>query len=436
MKGEQMKASVLTLGCKVNQYESQAMMNSLAEAGYEISSAPADCDVVVVNSCTVTAMSDRKTRQIIRRARRESPGAVIVLTGCMSQAFPDAAKQLAEADVILGNSNRSSLLPDIQKFLATRNRVFDVIPHHHSFEPLSVGQYRERTRAFLKIEDGCNRFCSYCIIPYARGRVRSKPLDDLKQELSSLAAHGYREVVLTGINLSAYGQESGLTLCDAVDAACAQEGVERVRLGSLEPERLDAPVIARLKRQEKLCPQFHLSLQSGCDATLRRMNRHYTAEEYRTIVKNLREAFPNAAVTTDIMVGFPGETEEEFAESLAFEREIGFAKVHVFIYSRRSGTAAAAAPRQVPPAVSEARSKRMIAAAQETRMAFFRRQVGWTESVLFERTCGKSVYEGYTRNYTPVHLFSEADLHGKILPVQISEARAGFCVGLPAADSI
>ena len=349
MKGEQMKASVLTLGCKVNQYESQAMMNSLAEAGYEISSAPADCDVVVVNSCTVTAMSDRKTRQIIRRARRESPGAVIVLTGCMSQAFPDAAKQLAEADVILGNSNRSSLLPDIQKFLATRNRVFDVIPHHHSFEPLSVGQYRERTRAFLKIEDGCNRFCSYCIIPYARGRVRSKPLDDLKQELSSLAAHGYREVVLTGINLSAYGQESGLTLCDAVDAACAQEGVERVRLGSLEPERLDAPVIARLKRQEKLCPQFHLSLQSGCDATLRRMNRHYTAEEYRTIVKNLREAFPNAAVTTDIMVGFPGETEEEFAESLAFEREIGFAKVHVFIYSRRSGTAAAAAPRQVPP---------------------------------------------------------------------------------------
>lgn len=429
-----MKASVLTLGCKVNQYESQAMMNSLADAGYEICDTPVGCDAVVVNSCTVTAMSDRKTRQTVRRARRENPHAVIVLTGCMSQAFPAAAEQLAEADVVLGNSNRASLLPDIRKFLETGKRVVDIVPHTNLFEPLSVGQYHDRTRAFLKIEDGCNRFCSYCIIPYARGRVRSKPLGNLKQELRGLAARGYREAVLTGINLSAYGQERGLTLCDAVEAACAQPGIERVRLGSLEPERLEAPVIARLRRQEKLCPQFHLSLQSGCDATLRRMNRHYTAGEYRAIVENLRAAFPHAAVTTDIMVGFPGETEEEFAESLAFEREIGFAKAHVFLYSRRSGTAAAKAPDQVPAPVGEERSRRMIAAAQETRAAFFREQTGLTESVLFERACGEGCYEGYTRNYTPVRMESKTDLRGKILPVRIAEAHGDFCTGVGAGS--
>lgn len=434
MKGEQMKVSVITLGCKVNQYESQAMLNELSAAGCTACDNISQSDLILVNSCTVTAVSDRKVRQMLRRARRENPNAVIVLTGCMPQAFPETAERLTEADVVLGNSNRVSLLADVRRFIETHERVIDIVPHGKSFEPLRVDRFYERTRAFIKIEDGCNRFCSYCIIPYARGRVRSKPLDDLKGELEKIAANGYNEVVLTGINLSAYGQEIGLSLCDAVEAACAQEGVARVRLGSLEPEQLDESNIARLRLQKKLCPQFHLSLQSGCDATLKRMNRHYTADEYRTIVKNLRAAFPNAAITTDIMVGFPGETEEEFAQSLSFEREIGFAKAHVFVYSRRPGTVAAKAPDQIPPQVGEERSRRMIAAAQETRKVFFQRQIGKTEPVLFEQECEKGVYEGYTENYTPVRTACGTNISGKILAVEITDALDNFCTGKIAAS--
>lgn len=434
MKGEQMKVSIITLGCKVNQYESQAMLNELSTAGYTACDETSESDLVIVNSCTVTAMSDRKVRQMIRRARRENPDAVIVLTGCMPQAFPDAAEKLTEADVVLGNSNRSSLLPDIREFLSTHKRVIDITPHHAIFEPMHVDRFYERTRAFIKIEDGCNRFCSYCIIPYARGRVRSKPLNDLKQELAEIASNGYQEVVLTGINLSAYGQEIGLSLCDAVEAACAQKGIMRVRLGSLEPEQLDETNIERLHRQKKLCPQFHLSLQSGCDATLKRMNRHYTADEYRTIVKNLRSAFSNAAITTDIMVGFPGETEEEFSQSLAFEKEIGFAKAHVFIYSRRPGTVAAKEPGQVLPQVGEERSKRMLAAAQETRMKFFHQQIGLTEPVLFERECTQGVYEGYTENYTPIRTACGKNISGQIILIQIQEVFDDYCTGTITAS--
>jgi threonylcarbamoyladenosine tRNA methylthiotransferase MtaB len=260
--------------------------------------------------------------------------------------------------------------------------------------------------------------------------VRSKPLNDLKDELAQLGRHGYKEVVLTGINLPAYGQDLGLDLCDAVDAACQIDGIQRVRLGSLEPEQLTPPVIARLAAQKKLCPQFHLSLQSGCDATLKRMNRHYTANEYRTIVQNLRAAFPNAAMTTDIMVGFAGETEEEFRQSLAFAREIAFAKVHVFPYSQRPGTRAADFPGQVPKAEKERRCHRMIAVTRETRSAFLQQQVGLTEPVLFERRRENGALEGYTPNYTPVFIKSEKELTGKILPVKITEAADDDCNGI------
>ena len=424
-----MKAYIITLGCKVNQYESQAMLSDFTASGYEISHAASGCDAVVVNSCTVTAASDGKVRHAVRRARRDNPEAVVVLTGCMPQAFPEESAAIMEADVVLGNANRPSLLVDIEKFRQTHKRVIDIVPHGGTFETIHVDRYLERTRAFLKIEDGCNCFCSYCIIPYARGRVRSKQPDDLKSELAQIARSGYREVVLTGINLSAYGEELGLSLCDAVEYACAQDGIERVRLGSLEPERLEEASIERLSRQKKLCAQFHLSLQSGCDATLRRMNRHYPAEEYRTVVRNLRGAFRNAAITTDIMVGFPGETEEGFAESLAFEKEIGFAKAHVFVYSRRPGTPAASAADQVPPQAGEERSRRMIASAAETRAAFFRSQFGLTEPVLFERCCAPGVWEGYTENYTPVHAASSFRIGGKILPVRIIGVEADFCTG-------
>jgi threonylcarbamoyladenosine tRNA methylthiotransferase MtaB len=426
-----MKVSVITLGCKVNQYESQAMLSQLTAAGFRACGAEEESDVVLINSCTVTAMSDHKVRQALHRARRKNPDAVIVLTGCMPQAFPEAAAELQDADIVLGNSNRSSLLPDILNYLSSRQRIVDIVPHEKTsgFEAMKVNQFYERTRAFVKIEDGCNRFCSYCIIPYARGRVRSKPMEELKKEINEIAANGYREVVLTGINLSAYGQDIGLHLCDAVETACAPENIARVRLGSLEPEQLSEEVIARLSRQKKLCAQFHLSLQSGCDETLRRMNRHYNTDEYRTIVKNLRAAFPNAAITTDIMVGFPGETEEEFQKSLDFAKEIGFAKVHVFAYSRRPGTKANDAPDQVTQAVKEQRSRRMIEITQKTKEDFFRWQVGLTEPVLFERECEKGVYEGYTENYTPVKTQSGESLAGRIVPVKLTQALRDFCIG-------
>lgn len=425
-----MKVHVITLGCKVNQYESQAMLQQLLHAGFSPSMGES-ADVVLINSCTVTATSDHKVRQTLHRARRQNPGAVIVLTGCMPQAFPEEAEALTDADVILGNSNRSALLPDILTYLSTHQRIIDIVPHERkgSFEPMQIEDFQERTRAFIKIQDGCNRFCSYCIIPYARGRVRSKPLEDLEQELRLLGERGFREIVLTGINLSAYGQELDLHLCDAVEAACRMPGIERVRLGSLEPEQLSLPVIQRLAAQKKLCPQFHLSLQSGCDATLRRMNRHYDTAEYREIVQNLRAAFPNAAITTDIMVGFAGETEQEFAESLAFAEEIGFAKVHVFAYSRRPGTVAYSAPDQLTKEVKDLRSKAMIEVTLGTMREFFQRQVDQTAGVLFERECAPGVYEGYTENYTPVTVSCEKPLHGQILPVRITSAGEDGCTG-------
>ena len=426
-----MKVKMITLGCKVNQYESEAMLSSLLKNGFTAAADDEQADVVVLNSCTVTAESDRKVRQIFRRAKKDNPDAVMVLSGCMAQAFPEDAQRLEEADIILGTSNRARLLPDLLTFLSTRQRIVDIEPHTNSetFERLQVENFSGRTRAFVKIEDGCNRFCSYCIIPYARGRVRSKPLKDLKAELHALADNGFREVVLTGINLSAYGQEFGLHLCDAIEAACAVPGIARVRLGSLEPEQLSEPVIRRMAKQEKLCPQFHLSLQSGCDATLRRMNRHYTADEYRTIVRNLRAAFDNAAITTDIMVGFAGETEEEFAASIAFAREIAFAKVHVFAYSRRPGTRAYDMGDQVTNAVKESRSHAMIRATTETQRTFFDTQVGRTEQVLFERPVQPGVYEGYSMNYTPVLAASGTSLAGQIRTVRIESNAGTHCIG-------
>lgn len=420
-----MNISAITLGCKVNQYETQAMLAAMERAGFSICDGPAD--VILINSCTVTSQSDHKVRQALHRARRENPDAVLVLTGCMPQAFPEKAASLLDADIVLGNANRASLPAHVLHYLSTHQRIVDIEPHGSHFEPMQVTNFYERTRAFIKIEDGCNRFCTYCIIPYARGRVRSKPLAELQAELSALGAHGYREVVLTGINLPAYGQDLGLTLCDAVEAACATPGILRVRLGSLEPEMLTAPVIMRLSRQKALCPQFHLALQSGCDATLQRMNRHYTTAEYREIVQNLRAAFSNAALTTDMMVGFPGERDEEFAQSLAFAEEIAFAKVHVFAYSRRPGTRAADFPNQVTNAEKERRSAALIDATKRTRIAFLQKQIGLVEEVLFEQQKQPGVWEGYTRNYTPVYLASGTSLAGRILHVRLTGLAGDGC---------
>lgn len=427
----EMTFSIFNFGCKVNQYESQVMTELMLNRGYEHTEDRENADIMIINSCTVTAVSDNKVMKLIRHLRRKNENAVIVLTGCMPQAYPNLKEEFSQVDIVLGNSMRSELPDEIEKFLINREQIVNVHKYarNSDFELVSVSNFEERTRAFIKIEDGCNRYCSYCIIPYARGPVRSKPIDVLKKELEHLAAHGYKEIVLVGINLSAYGQELGLHLCDAVECACSIEGVERVRLGSLEPERMDRESIERLSKLEKFCPQFHLSLQSGCDATLKRMNRHYTTQEYKKIVGDLRDAFPNCSITTDVMVGFAGETEEEFSASVSFVKEIAFAKTHVFPYSQREGTVAAKAPNQIDNSVKSQRSRIMIEATSDTRKAFLESQVGLEEKVLFEQPTKDGYWEGYTMNYTPVKVKSDKALSGEILKIKLERVEGEFCIG-------
>lgn len=419
-----------TLGCKVNQYETAAMERMLIAAGYTPTVSDAEPDIFIINSCTVTAESDRKTRQTVRKYRRELPSAVIVLTGCMPQAFPDEATEIYAADIVLGNHSNNRLCDAIGEFLETKRRVVIIDEHKKSdlFDTPPIDKIEERTRAYLKIQDGCNRFCSYCIIPTARGRERSKPLDDIKNEVSSIAKTGHKEIVLVGINLSAYGNDIGATLCDAVDVVCAVEGIERVRLGSLEPDIFTDEMMARLKNQPKFCPQFHFSLQSGCDETLKRMNRHYDTEFYRNLIERVRNSFDNAAITTDIMVGFAGETEDEFEQSLGFAREISFARAHIFAYSRRTGTVAARAKNQVTNADKRIRSQKMIAVTKESETAFLKSQVGKICSVLFETKRG-NFNEGYTKNYTYVKVDTPDDLCGKIKDIRIIGAADDYCIG-------
>lgn len=425
-----MTYNIITLGCKVNQYESQLMGEYLVAEGFT----PLNnnfADIVVINSCTVTSVSDSKNRKVINRVRRENPDAIIVLTGCMPQAFADNFELFTGCDIVLGNVCRAKLVPAIKAFMQNKEQIIDIAEHKNpeEFEKMRVSSFLERTRAFVKIEDGCNRFCSYCIIPYARGRVRSKTLDDLLSEVTVLASKGYNEIVLVGINLSAYGQDIGSTLSDAVERVCSVDGIERVRLSSLEPELMTEDVLYRLAKERKFCPHFHLSLQSGCDETLKRMHRHYTTAEYAKIVSDIRRIFNNPAITTDIMVGFAGETDEEFEQSLNFAEQIGFAKVHVFSYSRRKGTVADKMPDQVAPQVKSIRSKQMIELTNNRRAEFLQTQVGRTESVLFEIKNKRGYYEGYTNNYTPVYVMSQCDLVGQIVDVKITSADSDYCIG-------
>ena len=431
-----------TLGCKVNQYESEALSSRFSQEGFTVVPPSEDAEVYVVNSCTVTSGGDKKTRQILRRFKREHPGAVIALTGCFPQAFPDAAEKLPEADVITGSYNRAALVDSVKSALSTGDRVINITPHKQgeSFERMRAPRFSEHTRAFVKIEDGCDRYCSYCIIPTARGPIRSKPLEDLQEELAALADNGYKEVVLVGINLSSYGKGTDLRLADAVELACSVPGIERVRLGSLEPELLTDEDMDRFAAQDKFCPQFHLSLQSGSASTLKRMNRHYTPEEYLDIVSRLRARFANASMTTDIMVGFPGETLEEFEESVSFAEQVGFAKVHVFAYSRRSGTRADRMDGQIPQREKERRSAEMIRRTDQTRLAFLYSQVGRTEEVLLETQVSPGEYEGYTKNYTPCLVQTpqtagesdSVDLCGQIKYVTITGVSDGRCTAVLA----
>ncbi len=424
---------IYTLGCKVNQYESEYMRQIMTLDGYTYTEDDTKAHIFIVNSCSVTAISDSKCRKLLRKLRRENPDSVILLCGCMSQAFPRKYDNFEVCDIVIGNTTRSKVPEYIDEFLKNRETIIDIPDHdrkNECFEEYSVEDFSERTRAFVKIEDGCDRFCSYCIIPYARGRVRSKSLDVLKKEVKALAEKGYLEIVLVGINLSKYGTDIGLTLCDAVECVAENEKITRIRLGSLEPELIDEPVVARLSKCEKFCPQFHLSLQSGCTETLKRMNRRYTNTEYKEIVDRIRNNFENSSITTDVMVGFPGETEEEFKESLDFVTDIAFAKVHVFPYSRRSGTVADKMPMQLEKSVKESRASIMTAATEENRKQFLLSQIGRECDVLFERLDKNGLYEGYTRNYTLVSVDAKGkDLQGMCLKVKILSVSDDRCIG-------
>lgn len=395
------------------------MLASLEKVGFTLTDKAELADLIVVNSCTVTAESDRKTRQLVRRYRRSSEQAIILLTGCMPQAFPDDAAELP-ADIILGNGSERDVVSAVETFLNTHNRIVNISPHKKGeiFENVALEDFSERTRAYMKIEDGCDRGCTYCIIPKARGRVRSRPLEDIRKEASALAQKGFSEIVLVGINLSSYGKDTGHTLADAVKAASEPEGIKRVRLGSLEPDLTDDELLTKLKEIPQFCPQFHLSLQSGSEATLKRMNRLYTAEYYKQLSRKIHGMWNNASLTTDIMVGFVGETDEEFNESLEFAKDIGFLKAHIFPYSVREGTAAANMAGRVPEEVKSRRAAIMAKECDAVSASILKSLFGEKRSVLFERS-DQAYTEGYSEDYIRVFVSKDSSLHGKIRDVRI-----------------
>ncbi len=431
-----MRVCFYTLGCKVNLNETGALEQMFRGAGFTIVPEGEEADVFVVNSCTVTNFGDQKSRKWLRRAKRENPGAVTVLTGCYPQAFPEEAAKFMEADLVCGNGDRKAILDNVLKLLDGHERIVAVTPHQRGeqFEELPVERFETHTRAFIKVEDGCNRQCAYCVIPRARGPVRSRAEESILNELRQLAAAGYQEVVLSAISLPSYGLDTGTSLVELVEHCAQVEGIRRIRLGSLDPDMLTPEAIARLAAVDKLCPQFHLSLQSGCSATLRRMRRVYTAEQYAQVVDQIRAAYSSRPVsfTTDCICGFPGETKADFEESCEFLKKIGFLKVHVFPYSRRSGTPAYDFPDQIHEREKQERSRTMNALAEEVRKEVLAAHEGSEDEVLLETPLSGTLFTGYTRLYIPVVVSAPGHASGDIVRVRLGaydgeRVRAALC---------
>lgn len=425
------KAAVYTLGCKVNQYETEAMTELFANAGYEICNFSEKADVYIINTCSVTNMGDRKSRQIIRRAKKTNPKAIIAVTGCYAQTAPDEVLSVEGVNIVIGTQDRKNIVSLVEslKNSSNINHVSDIM-HTHEFEKLHIKQYTDRTRAFIKIQEGCNQFCSYCIIPYARGPIRSREKSEVINEITQLASAGFREVILVGIHVASYGMDlKDTSLSDLILDVDKIDGIERIRLSSIEPMTLNQEFIDTIKDAKKLCHHFHISLQSGCNDTLKRMNRKYTTAQFKGIVDSLRNAFDDVAITTDIMVGFPGETDEEFDCTVNFVRDIAFADAHVFQYSRRRGTPAAKRPDQVNPTIKEERSKIIINGTQHTRDAFIGRFIGKKMRVLFEQPASDGLFEGKTDNYITVHARSETNLNGCFKNVMLEKNIDGIVIG-------
>lgn len=409
------KAALHNLGCKVNAYETEAMRQMLEAAGYEIVDFSEAADVYVINTCSVTNMADRKSRQMLHRAKKKNPSAIVVAVGCYVQTKANEARLDPAVDIMIGNNRKQGLVEAILAFEKDKSQRESIVEinHRQPYEKLNLNRNAEHTRAFVKVQDGCSQFCSYCIIPYARGRVRSRELSDVLDEIKALASNGYQEVVLTGIHLSSYGIDTGESLLHLVKQAAGIDKIQRIRLGSLEPGIVTEEFAEELSKIEKICPHFHLSLQSGCDSVLERMNRKYTSDEYRKSCGLLRKYFVHPAITTDVIVGFPGETTEEFLRTEAFVKEIHFYEMHIFKYSRREGTKAAAMPDQVPESVKTERSERLLALAETMSEEFRRHYLGKEVEVLMEEpfwTDGRRYFAGYTKEYVKIALETDKDL--------------------------
>ena len=424
------KAALHNLGCKVNAYETEAMQELLEQNGYEIVPFKEGADVYIINTCTVTNVADRKSRQMLHKARKMNPDAIVVATGCYVQARGEDIDPCV--DIVVGNNKKKDLIAILDEYYAEGQKVHEVqkelldINHEKEYEEMQVTHTAEHTRAYIKVQDGCNQFCSYCIIPYARGRVRSRNLENVLEEVQALAAAGYKEVVLTGIHLSSYGIDTGDSLLELIQRVHEIEGIQRIRLGSLEPRIITEEFASGIAALPKMCPHFHLSLQSGCNATLKRMNRRYSAEEYMEKCDLLRKYFQNPALTTDVIVGFPGETEEEFAESMDFVDRVNFYETHIFKYSRRAGTKAAVMPDQIPEEIKTERSAKLIELGHRKQSAYEEKLLGTTQEVLMEEAIetDDGIYQvGHTKEYVKIGLKSEANLSNQLKNVKIEDTK-------------
>ncbi|MGN1133405.1 MAG: tRNA (N(6)-L-threonylcarbamoyladenosine(37)-C(2))-methylthiotransferase MtaB [Oscillospiraceae bacterium] len=432
-----MKVYYYTFGCKVNQYETENIKEHMDNNGFSSEQNYKDADIAIINTCTVTSRSDLKCRQLLHKLRRENPDMIIVLTGCFPQAFTEQAESFTECDIVTGSANKSRIPDYIDEYLVHRQRIINIPPHTkgEKFEKMTNNNNTDKTRAYIKIQDGCDQYCSYCIIPYARGHIRSKSLDDIAKEAEMLADSDHKEIIAVGINLCCYGKDfnDGTRLADAVELICKTVGSKcRVRLGSIEPEMISDEDIIKLSELDNFCPQFHLSLQSGCDKTLKEMNRKYTTSEYKLLCDKLRKHFKDCAITTDVMVGFAGETDEDFKKSLEFVRRIGFSKVHIFPYSKREGTAAAKRTDQIPKKVKQERAEAMAKICSVQRKEFLENMVGKTFPVLFEKESSADYHQGYTPNYTPVkvpRISADVTLRKQVLNVKITGSADDYCFG-------
>ncbi len=419
-----LKAALHNLGCKVNAYETEAMAQILEKNGYEIVPFSDIADVYIVNTCSVTNMADRKSRQMLHKAKSKNKEAIVVATGCYVQTATEQIKEDLAIDIIIGNNRKKEIVNILNEYIKDKEKTHVIdINNTDEYEDFQLSTLTEHTRAHIKIQDGCNNFCSYCIIPYARGRIRSRKLESIKEEMTNLAQNGFKEVVLTGINLGFYKDEDR-TLIDVIELAQAIDGIERIRLGSVDPEIITPEFIDRLKYADKMCPHFHLSLQSGCDSVLKNMNRHYNTKEYVEKCNLIRSIYENPAITTDIIVGFPGESDEDFETTVQFAKDVGFSQIHVFKYSKRSGTVAANMPNQIDEKVKTLRSEELIATGNVLTQSYRKNLIGKKEELLLEEEKvikDRQYIVGHTKNYVPVVIEKRDFKPGEIVNVTIKD---------------